>query len=304
MATYLVTQATGQQSQWVITHLLAAGLKVHAVVRDLQKVPSILKSPGVTIFQGDSTNFEEIYRAAQGCKGAFLNTYPIPGLEAQQAKTIVEACEKAGVESVVASTTFTTGDKTWWDDSATKEIGLHHYFSSKAEVEDIVRRGDFKSYTILRPAFIHHDYFLPSSLQNFPSLSTHGELDHAYNEDARMNQTDANDIGKYAAEALQNPTKFGGQEIDLSNEALTIQEACDILAKVSGRDVQTRKLAPAELEGAAWAHRFQLWANAKDLSGVSAGAKEVEARFGIPFTPLEAALQRDKASLLEGLPAQ
>lgn len=106
MATYLVTQATGQQGQAVIAHMVAAGFKIHAVVRDPSKIPSTLQNEAITIFKGESTNFDEIYQAAQGCQGAFLNTFPIPGIEAQQAKTIVDACKKAGIEQLVAATTY------------------------------------------------------------------------------------------------------------------------------------------------------------------------------------------------------
>lgn len=307
MATYLVTQATGQQSRWVVTHLLAAGAKVHAVVRDLQKVPPILQDPGVTLFQGESKNFEDIFRAAQGCRGVFLNTVPFPGLEALQAKTVVEACKKAGVESIVAATTFAASNKAMWDDDGTKKIQLHQYFTSKAEVEDIVRGGEFQAYTILRPAVIHHDFFLPGCLQNFPRLPTHGELDHLLNEGAKMAYTDAHDVGKYAAAALQNPSKFGGQEYDLANELLTMQDVRDILTKVSGREVRATKRTPAEMDEmgiSVFGQKFYLWVNIKDLSSVPVVANEVQAKSGIRFTSLEAALQRDKARLLECLPAK
>ncbi|KAI0376218.1 NmrA family protein [Hypomontagnella monticulosa] len=304
MASYLITQATGQQSQSVIRHLLAAGLKVHAVVRDPQKVPAILKSPGVTIFQGESTNFDEIIRAAQGCKGAFLNTFPIPGLEAQQAKTIAEACKKAGVEFIVAATTFLTGNRSMWDDEATKGCGLHEYYASKAAVEDAVRQnfGD-KAYTFLRPAFIHHDYFLPSVHLNFPELATHRELAHCFNEGSRMPHTDAEDIGRYALAAFQDPAKFGGQGIDLGNEALTIEEVRDILVKVSGKDITIRKRSPDEAEKTVMGQRFHFMANVKDFSALKVATKEAQVKFGIPFTSFEQSMQRDKASLLECLSA-
>jgi uncharacterized protein YbjT (DUF2867 family) len=309
MATYLVTQATGQQSQWVITHLLAAGLKVHGVVRDLEKVPAALKNPSITLFQGESTNLDDIFRAAQGCKGAFLNTFPIPGLEGQQARIIVAACEKAGVENIVAATTFFTGNREMWDDSTTREVGLYDYFNSKAEVEDAVRGANFRTYTILRPAFINVDYLLPSSTHNFPMLSTHGVLDHSYEDYGRMPHTDAHDVGKYAVAAFLDPAKFGGQEIDLSNDAPTVEEARDIVAKVSGRAIGIKKRTPAEMEEIKetfFTQRFHLWVNAKTeaLSNTPAIAKEVQAKFGIPFTSLEMSLQRDKARLLESLPAQ
>ncbi|RYP11083.1 hypothetical protein DL764_000241 [Monosporascus ibericus] len=290
MATYLITQATGQQSQWVVRHLLSAGTKVHAMVRNLQKVPPILQSLGVTLFQGESKNFEDIFRAAQGCKGVFLNNFPLPGLEALQARTVIEACEKAGVETIVASTTFCVNHKAMWDDDGTKEIQLHHHFASKAAVEDLVRGSSFQAYTILRPAVIHHEYFLPGSPHNFPRLASHRELDDLLNEGARVPHTDGHDVGKYAAAALQDPTKFCGQEIDLTNE-----------------EVRTIKRTPAELEKmgiSVFGQKFHLWANIKDFRSLIAANNKVLAKFGIPLTSLEAALQRDKALLLERLPAK
>ncbi|KAI4862059.1 NmrA family protein [Hypoxylon rubiginosum] len=306
MATYLVTQATGQQGQSVIKHLLASGVEVHAVVRDLEKVPPLLKSPSVTLFQGESKNFEEIYQAARTCKGAFLNTLPIPGFEALQAQTIANACKKAGVESIVAATTLTTDRKALWDDQVTEEVQMREYFLSKTQVEDIVRGAGFKAYTILRPSILHQDYLLPGAHQNYPRLPTHGELDYAFNEGVKAPYTDADDVGKYAAAALQDPDKFGGQEIDLGNELLTVEEARDILVKVSGKDVPLRKRTPEEVEEGKttiFGQRIQLWANLKDFSAYAITAKEVQAKFGIPFTPLEASLQRDKARLLECLSA-
>lgn len=305
MTTYLITQATGQQSRWVISHLLAAGSKIHAVVRDLQKVPPSLQDPSITLFQGESKNFEDIFKAAQGCEGVFLNTFPYPGLEALQAKTVVEACQKAGVERIVVATTHGTAKKAMWDDEATKEINLHQYFSSKATVEEIVRAGGFKAYTIVRPAVIHHDFFVPGCYGNFPRLPSHGELDHLLDDGAKVPYTDANDVGKYAAAALQDPARFAGQEINLGNELLTIEQVRDILIKVSGRQVRAIKRTRKEVEEmgiSVFGQTFQLMCNIKDMSWTTATAKEVREKFGIPFTSLEAAVQRDRARLMECLP--
>lgn len=305
MSTYLITQASGQQSRAVITRLLATGAKIHAVVRDIQKVPPILQNPSITLFQGESKNFDDIFKAAQGCKGVFLNTVPFPGLELLQAKTVVEACKKAGVEIIVAATSQATADKALWDDEWTKQVGLHGYFSSKSEVEAIVRNAGFPAHTLLRPAVLHHDFFLPGALQNFPRLPTHGELDHLSNEGVKVAFTDAQDVGKYAAAALQDPVKFGGQEIDLANELLTIDDVSDVLTKVSGRRVRAVKRTQRELQDmgiVVFGQTFFNWANNKDLSTIPPIAKETQAKFGIPFTPLEASLQRDRTLLFECLP--
>ncbi|KAI0181363.1 NmrA family protein [Hypoxylon sp. FL1284] len=308
MASYLVLQATGQQGQAVVRHLLAGGAKVHAVVRDLQKVPPILKSPGVTLFRGHSENAEEVYQAAQGCCGAYLNTFPAPGLEVLQAQTVTDACKRAGVESIVAATTITTGERARWDNEMCKELNLHGYFTSKAAVEDIVRGAGFKAYTIVRPGILHHDFLLPGAHLNYPGLPTRGELDHSFNEGARAPYTDTDDVGKYVAAALLNPDKFNGQEIDLGTEMLTIQEVHDVIVKVSGRDVPLKKRSPEEVEAAketVFGQKFHLWVNLSDGFGAYAiKAKEAEAKFGLPFTSLEASLQRDKSRLLECLSAK
>lgn len=103
------------------------------------KEPDLLREPGITLLQGESRNLGDILTAVQGCQGAFLNTVPSPCPEALQAKTVVLACQRAGVENMFAATTFYTGNNDMWNDNETKEIQLHGYFSSKAEVEDIVR---------------------------------------------------------------------------------------------------------------------------------------------------------------------
>lgn len=305
MSTYLITQATGQQSRWVIHHLLESGAKIHAVVRDLQKIPPILQNPAITLFQGESKNYDDILRAAQGCKGVFLNTVPFPGLEIPQAKTIVEASRAAGVETVVAATTQCASSREMWDDEETKATQLYYYFVSKAEVEDIVRGAGFQAYTIVRPAVLHHDFFLPGAYQNFPRLPTHGELDHLLNEGVKVPYTDTHDVGKYAAAALLDPAKFGGQEIDMGNELLDFEEVRDLLSRVSGKRVGAVKRTEAELEDlgiSVFGQKFHLWANIKDLSSIPVVAKETQAKFGIPFTSVEDAVKRDGALLLACIP--
>ncbi|RBQ66423.1 hypothetical protein FVER14953_08875 [Fusarium verticillioides] len=308
MSVYLVTQATGQQSQWLIKHLLKAGHKIHAVVRNIEKIPALLSNPNINLFQGESKNFDSIFKAAQRCQAAFLNTVSFPGLEVLQAKTIVEACEKAGVKNLVASTAICTDQKDKWDNGDVKAISnLHEYYTSKYEVENIVRAGKFESYTILRPALIHYDFFIPGVYYNFPRLPTDGEIDDLLTGGAKFPYTDAQDVGKYAAAALQDSTSFRSQEIDLGNELFDFKQTRDILVKVSGREVRIVKRTPEEVEKlgiAVHGHMFQHFANMNTFDFVEGGAKGVQDKFGIPFTSLEDALRRDKERLLECIPAK
>lgn len=306
MSTYLVTQATGQQAQWAITSLLESNAKIHAVVRDPSKtLPSVLSHPNVTIYKGDSLDFDSIYKAAQGCTAAFLNTYMIPGIENQQAKAICAATKKAGIKTLVACTTFFAGSKSLWDNDGTKEMGLYVYFSGKSEVEDIVRSAGFEAYTILRPAFIHFNYFTPNVLGNFPELTTEATLYHMYDDDeARMPHTAGETIGKYVAAALQDPAKFGGAEIELGHEYLTVKEARDIIAKASGRDIQVKQIPPEDRDAAVeavFARRFHLWVNASDFSSGQAGVNATQEKYGIPFTSLAETFEKEAARLAETL---
>ncbi|KAF4436654.1 hypothetical protein FACUT_6249 [Fusarium acutatum] len=308
MSVYLVTQAAGQQSQWVIKHLLKAGHNVHAVVRNIEKIPALLSDPSITLFQGESKNLEDIFKAAQGCQAAFLNTVSFPGLEVLQAQTIAEACEKAGVKNLIAATAICANQRDIWDNEDVKAIPhLHEYYTSKYEVENIVRTGRFESYTILRPALIHYDFFIPGAYYNFPRLPTDGEIDDLLTGGAKFPYTDAHDVGKYAAAALQDPTRFRGQEIDLGNELLDFEEVKNILVMVSGREVGIVKRTPEEVEKldiGVHGHMFQRFANMKPFGFVQGGAKQVQDKFGITFTSLKDALRRDKDRLMECIPAK
>ncbi|KAK8048229.1 hypothetical protein PG994_009959 [Apiospora phragmitis] len=307
MSTYLITQATGGQSGWVITHLLAAGAKVHAVIRNLNKeLPAVLKSPGVTLFQGESHNFDDIYKAAQGCQGVFLNTFPRPGLEAQQAKTILEAAKKAGVETLVSSSTVGTDDEALRISDAVRDCQLDAYYASKHEVEGLVRgAAGFKAYTIVRPAVIHFDLCTWRHEGNFPRLASHGELDDLMTPGSKLPFTDAGDIGKYVAAALLDGPlgKFANQEIDLYNELLDFDEVAAIMNRVSGKHVKAVKRTFEELQGMGafvFGQAFHLLTNVQDFSTKGgAAAAAVQSKFGIPFTSLEEGLTRDKALLME-----
>lgn len=297
--TFLVTQATGEQAKWVVTHILKAGAKVHAVVRDIAKAPALLHHPNITLFQGESKNFDDIYAAAQGCKGAYLNTFPIPGLEALQAQTIVAACEKAGVESIVACTTYLTSQKSRWDNEEARKCVLEDYFTSKTQVEAAVRGSSIKAYTILRPAILFQDFYMPGAYGNYPRLAE-GVLDHAFNDGTTGPFTDAHDVGAYAVAALLDPTRFYQREIDLASQALTIDVAHGLLQKASGHAIKLhRRTAEEEEEAkeAIFGQRFQLWSNGEDFGNIDESAEKTAKEYGIAFTAVEDVLQRDRERL-------
>ncbi|KAI1173286.1 NmrA family protein [Nemania sp. FL0916] len=310
MATYFVSQATGHQSLATITHLLKTGAKIHALVRSLEKAKTIpiLHDTGVTLFEGESVDPDAVYKAAQGCQGVFLNTVPIPGLEIPQARTIIEESQKAGIKSIVTSTVFCTGTPNFWDDDATKsikvtdEVSLYDYFRSKQDVENLVRIAGFENWTVLRPGVIHIAYMMPHVMANFPKLHHNAELNHFCEPDARIAQTDCDDIGKYAAAAFQNPAKFSSESIELVSENMTQKEVTQTLARVTGRKVVSKQYGVEEYDPNVFGAAFHLWSNIRDFTEVMKKAEAAQAKFGIPFTSLEDALTRDREQVLECIP--
>ncbi|RYP23286.1 hypothetical protein DL765_001195 [Monosporascus sp. GIB2] len=291
--------ATGHQGGATARYLLEAGAKVHALTRDpLSESARRLKDQGVSVFKiRDFNDLDAILEAAQGCKGVFLNLWP--GLdEGTYARGIVQTCKEAGIEIVVASTAFWAGNPEKWDQET--DPALLEYFNSKAAIEKAARDSGLK-YTVLRPSYIHYNYIPPSSLWACPELSEKGEFVHALEEGVKMPHIDGGDIGKFAASALLDPDRFGGEEIDLGFENLTAEEVRAILSRVAGRDIKARRRTPEEqAQDRTPVQKFELWANRVD---VSIDGEALQLKYGIRLTSLEEYLQREKDRFLTGLPA-
>ncbi|RYO82924.1 hypothetical protein DL766_006997 [Monosporascus sp. MC13-8B] len=291
--------ATGHQGGATARYLLEAGAKVHALTRDpLSESARRLKDQGVSVFKiRDFDDLDAILKAAQGCKGVFLNLWP--GLdEGTYARSIVRTCKEAGIEIVVASTAFWAGNPEKWDQE--RDPVLLEYFNSKAAIEKAARDAELK-YTILRPSYIHYNYIAPWSLAACPELWETGELVHAFEEGVKVPHIDGSDIGKYAASALRDPDRFSGKEINLGLENPTAEETCVILSRVTGRDIKARRRTPEEqAQNKTPFQMFQLWTNRVDIS---IDGEALQLKYGIRLGPLEEYLQREKDRFLAGLPA-
>ncbi|KAJ9633642.1 hypothetical protein H2204_006848 [Knufia peltigerae] len=312
MSTYLVTGATGIQGGAVVSELLAAGAKVHAVVRDPTSPKAVaLKAKGVVLFQGTHEEPDAAFRAAAaGCAGMFLNlTIFEPGAARAQADAVIKA-SKAGagandLTSIVLSSTYRTMEmSSQVATAAAVHPFLGAYYTSKAEVEAAVRESGVKSYTILRPPVLDHDYLLPTSNHShtFPRLPKSATLVTSLNDDRTMPYLDGYDVGRYTAAALLNPTKFGGHEIDIASENLSAQEVRDILARVSGVDVKLHKRTPAEKEETKNTEFFQTFEELANRIPRQIDVQGLKQNYGVKMTTLEEYFEKNKETLLNSLP--
>lgn len=148
------------------------------------------------------------------------------------------------------------------------------------------------------------NYILPQSVQHFPELSSEGVLAHVYGKVTRMPHLDAADVGKFAAVALLEPEKFRGEEIELGNEKLTLEEAAGILRKISSVEIGVRKSSEEEVRRV-WNSvptlKFRVLANEKHI-GID--GKALEEKYGIRLTSFEGFLEREKEVLMKSIPRQ
>lgn len=298
--TVLVTGAAGNQGSWTARHLLAANAKVHALVRDPTSLVALeLKKLGAQLCHGSFDDVESLKAAAEGTTAVFLNVSPsiaTPGLELQHAKNVIQAAKESGtVTTMIYSSVAMTGRHesfpNWGPD-----YPLGWYWTSKANIETLVRTSGFKYWTILRPAFLMYNYHMPVAGFMFPDLVTRHTFLTAYKPDAAMMVLDPNDVGKFAAAAILETEAYNHHEIELGVEALTPNQIAHSLSKASGKNIKTEFYSDAEASALAKADpriAAQLWANNVGYK-VDLGAVQL---YPIKLTTFEEYLAREKKAI-------
>lgn len=311
MSTYLVSAATGRQGGHVADQLLAAGAKVHAVVRDLSSPKAkALKDKGIVLWEGTFEDPDAAFRAAAaGVTGFFLNLSVFePGVAKAQADRVIAAVKAGAGEtliSIVLSSTSRTGY--FVTDLATPSAihpWLGGYYTAKAEVESAVRESGVRHHTILRPPVLNYDLLLPNSATShgFPRLPREGVLVTTLKDGVTMSYLDEADVARYAVAAFLEPERFSGHEIGLGGDNLTMDEVRDVLAKVSGIDIKLHKRTPEEIEASTNTEFFQVFERLTNAVPHRTDVNALEEKYGIKSATLEEYMQRHKEKLLDSLP--
>lgn len=308
--TILVTGATGHQGGEAARSLLAAGHNVRAFVRDASSpVAQALKLQGATLFEGDFFNLDSISAALNGITGVFLNTYPSftdPEGEVRTAKTFVDAALQAGtVTNFVVSTVYHANIYDDWSVVAEKYPFLSMYFASKSGVEKVVRNAGFKSYTILRPCWLMHNYEGIGPQFHFPSWNER-RITISYKPDWKQPHLDGLDVGKFAAAALaESPfsATYKNKEIDLVSQYLTWDEVARRLSEVTGVEVKTEFRTPQETEellkaGSLPALEAQIFSQSLEQT---VDVQEELAQYGIELGTFAQYTEREKEALKKSL---
>ena len=305
MASYLVIGSTGRQGGGAARELLKAGAKVHALVRNPDSAAAKeIEVQGATLFKGDAADTAAITRALEGTDGVFFNQ-PDPGPDTLQiCQTFIETCAKAGVKTFVLSSTAGTEkhvEALRTDTSyAERQKKFQGYWNLKAGVEDAAKKAGFKNLVIVRAPLLYHIYLPDFAEMVVPELWKERKLVTGLKADTQVPHLLAQDVGKFAAKALLEPSKFAGKGISLAAANLTAKEVADAIKEVTGAEFS----APApQFEG------VEAVGVASPLAGYHEWCNEIDARvdtealkgYGVEFSSLHEFLEQHKEQMLEAL---
>ncbi|KAJ5389101.1 uncharacterized protein N7496_000169 [Penicillium cataractarum] len=244
-----VCGATGTQGGALVKYLVKHGIGVHAITRNIDSVISkTLQLSGVHLTEGDFNDEQTLGETMSSCTALFLNVCPThnnPTEELEQAKRMISIAKRSGIEHIIytsiLSATNTQKMPYWNPDSVMGKM-----ISIKESIENEVRRADFQGWKIVRPGNFMSNYLDPV-VRMYPGLVETGEFRTALSRDTVIHMVDPEDIGKMAAAAIMNPTKFHGKNIEVASEVKRLEEVMYDLSTATGRDLKANFLSEKEI---------------------------------------------------------
>ena len=220
----LVSGATGRQGGAVARELLSRGYRVRGLTRNPDSERAqLLAGLGIEMVKGDFNDIDSLNQAAQGVYGVFsVQNFWEHGKQAEirQGSNLADAAKQAGVSHFLYTSVA----------NADKNTGIPH-FDSKYEIEKYIQSIQLP-YTIIRPvSFMENWEYSRVHIENgiiYGPLSP--ETDHQH--------ISVKDIGRFAAEAFDNPAEWLGVSIDIAGDDHTQLEIAGIFSRVTGREVK------------------------------------------------------------------
>ncbi|AKT41323.1 NmrA/HSCARG family protein [Chondromyces crocatus] len=245
----LVTGGTGKQGGAVARALLAQGVPVRALVRDVEaKGAQALRELGATLVRGDLDDPASLRAACAGVRGVF--SVQMPNLkdlgddtERRQGKNLVEAAQAAGVPQFVHTSVSGAGEHHRQQPGWGSPESNVHYWESKAYTQDLVREGGFRSFTLLKPGFFMENFVRPSFLF---ANGVEDRLLTMLAPSTVLSLVAMQDIGAAAAAAFADPVGWNGVELELAGDRRSMREIAEVLSEVLGTHIEAPSLTAEE----------------------------------------------------------
>ncbi len=270
----LITGATGNQGGAIANQLLSRGFRIRAMTRNpLSPASKAFADRGAELARGDFDDPESLKRALDGVWGAYSvqNTWTVGvAAEIEYGIRFAELAKKMGVGHFVYSSVG----------SAHRKTGIPH-FDCKWEIEEAVRRLQFPSYTILRPAWFMDNFDSPWFR---PALVEEGKLKIALNPDTVLQMNAVEDIGKFGWLAFEKHLEMNRAEIDFAGDERTMPETAEVLGRAMGRKIEFERTPIEEVRK--WSEDFAVMLEWFDNVGYCADIDALERKYHLDFIKL------------------
>jgi uncharacterized protein YbjT (DUF2867 family) len=220
----LVTGVTGRQGGAVARELLSRGYRVRGLSRNPgSEKAQTLAGLGIEMVKGDFDDIGSLNDAVRGVYGVFSvqNFWEYDKqAEIRQGSNLADAAKQAGVSHFVYTSVA----------NADKNTGIPH-FDSKYEIEKYIQSIQLP-YTIVRPvSFMENWEYSRADIEN-------GIIYGPLSPDTRHQHIAVRDIGRFAAEAFDNPDEWLGVSLDIAGDESDQLETARIFSRVTGKDVK------------------------------------------------------------------
>lgn len=222
--TILVLGGTGRQGGAAARHLLAAGWRVRALVRDTAAAPArALQHAGAQLAKGDLDDVAALREAMAGAHGVFsVQTFMGPGgvaAEVRQGKQVAQTAVDTGVAHFLYSSVG----------GADRNRAVPH-FESKWQIEQYIQDLELPT-TVLRPVFFMEN------LLGYGGPQPAGDallLRQALRPDTALQMIAVDDIGAFAALAFADPDEYRGTQLELAGDELTGRQMAELFGELTG----------------------------------------------------------------------
>lgn len=230
MTTILVYGATGAQGFPVAQHLIAAGYKVRALVRDGQKADR-LKQLGAEIVEGNFADVASVEVASKGVDGVFL-LVPFFNPDPNFGKNAIAAAKAAGVKQIV------------WNASGgivPVETGNPGVDMRRAILAEL--KASEINFVALQPTVYMENLLGPWTA---PEVAANASLAYPIPNSVRLQWISHQDAAAFAVAAFEQ-LPIGQYEIPICGpETLTGEDIADRFSKALGRNIKFRPMPPRE----------------------------------------------------------
>lgn len=282
----LVIGGTGTQGGNAARELLAHGHRVRVLTRNPDSAAARgIAEKGAEVVQGDMADISSLQPVMEGVSAVFSAQYSDPkdpAIEPRNAANMVQAAQKAGIEQIVHTSVAGSNLFPRWN----KYQFLVDYNDHKYAVEELVRKGGFRSWTILHPCYFMENFIEPSATVMAPELKR-GVLFGNMGADVPVKLNCGEDTARFARAAFENPEKYHGKDINVAGDELSMAQIAETLGKVLGKPVTYERVGPNEavrrglMEGTVLGHEWM-----EEVPGYGFDLSETK-QYGVPLQTFE-----------------